>query len=539
MSDFSTPKSIWKKKICNEIWSCISCFFFPFSSLCFVSLIVRFQSRRFAFENDFIFFILFSIAVFLWFWVLIDSVTPRYQRAVLDLIVDFVYRFRSSESGFNPALSTNSTGICCSKNKQKKRKPKKPIIPSFILSPRNNEIAALRTTIKEEVLSDDNADFEAKKLKFHEKSSKRKKNSSSTSRSLKMLCKMEQSTSVNYRPSSRENRLKRRDSRDRSYSKRRKVRESSSESNRSSHRSRSISRDRSPSRSESYRSESRDSRSRSRTRSHSRSTDSYGSSSSGSSSYSSDSDRRSYSRDRCRSSRESDDSRANRRERRKCSPGCRCTKYCRRSDSNERKAKRSPTPTRPRASNNNSMSKSTNQITSSVFDATKRRNESLIATPKKIAVKPKPAVKLHSIIASDSDAEDEKFERNYEDMLTFETTEDERREQRLLKALSDIAAKAKQKIQSIINETEVGAMTSDKLARNQHENSTGKSTANIRELKDAETPRCSSDSFAEDQRSRKRSNDNSSDNSPKLKHLSRRSRQADDEERQNKGKKPP
>lgn len=65
----------------------------------------------------------------------------------------------------------------------------------------------------------------------------------------------------------------------------------------------------------------------------------------------------------------------------------------------------------------------------------------------KYLIQSKPIVKLHS--SPESDSGDEKFDREYEELLTFETIEDERREQRLLKALSDIAAKAKQKIQSI------------------------------------------------------------------------------------------
>lgn len=69
-----------------------------------------------------------------------------------------------------------------------------------------------------------------------------------------------------------------------------------------------------------------------------------------------------------------------------------------------------------------------------------------------VLLKQHPIVKLHSSPATGSDTEneiDDKFDRKYEELLTFETNEDERREQRLLKALSDIAAKAKQKIQSI------------------------------------------------------------------------------------------
>lgn len=67
-----------------------------------------------------------------------------------------------------------------------------------------------------------------------------------------------------------------------------------------------------------------------------------------------------------------------------------------------------------------------------------------------------PIVKLQCSpgTGSDSDNEiDERFDKKYEELLTFETNEDERREQRLLKALSDIAAKAKQKIQSISDPT--------------------------------------------------------------------------------------
>lgn len=71
-------------------------------------------------------------------------------------------------------------------------------------------------------------------------------------------------------------------------------------------------------------------------------------------------------------------------------------------------------------------------------------------------LKQQPIVKLHSSPITESDTEnevDDKFDRKYEELLTFETNEDERREQRLLKALSDIAAKAKQKIQSITTDS--------------------------------------------------------------------------------------
>lgn len=55
--------------------------------------------------------------------------------------------------------------------------------------------------------------------------------------------------------------------------------------------------------------------------------------------------------------------------------------------------------------------------------------------------------------------------------MTFETNEDERREQRLLKALSEIAAKAKQKIQSITNSNETKTVHAD---RNHNERSPAK-----------------------------------------------------------------
>lgn len=86
-----------------------------------------------------------------------------------------------------------------------------------------------------------------------------------------------------------------------------------------------------------------------------------------------------------------------------------------------------------------------------------------------VLLKPQPIVKLHSSPVTGSDTEneiDDKFDRKYEELLTFETNEDERREQRLLKALSDIAAKAKQKIQSI---TESGVPNNVHADRNHNE----------------------------------------------------------------------
>lgn len=84
-------------------------------------------------------------------------------------------------------------------------------------------------------------------------------------------------------------------------------------------------------------------------------------------------------------------------------------------------------------------------------------------------------MKLHSSPFTGSDTEnevDDKFDRKYEELLTFETNEDERREQRLLKALSDIAAKAKQKIQSI---TDSNVTKIEHADRNHNERSAPKS----------------------------------------------------------------
>lgn len=86
-------------------------------------------------------------------------------------------------------------------------------------------------------------------------------------------------------------------------------------------------------------------------------------------------------------------------------------------------------------------------------------------------LKQQPIVKLHSSPVTGSDTEtevDDKFDRKYEELLTFETNEDERREQRLLKALSDIAAKAKQKIQSI---TDPNVAKIEQADRNHNERS--------------------------------------------------------------------
>lgn len=94
-----------------------------------------------------------------------------------------------------------------------------------------------------------------------------------------------------------------------------------------------------------------------------------------------------------------------------------------------------------------------------------------------VLLKQQPIVKLHSSPVTGSDTEnevDDKFDRKYEELLTFETNEDERREQRLLKALSDIAAKAKQKIQSITEPNMAKDVPADRNHNNNNERSAPK-----------------------------------------------------------------
>lgn len=97
--------------------------------------------------------------------------------------------------------------------------------------------------------------------------------------------------------------------------------------------------------------------------------------------------------------------------------------------------------------------KKTNEMAEFVqFEIGSTSKKKPISISSGVLLKQQPIVKLHSSPVTGSDTEnevDDKFDRKYEELLTFETNEDERREQRLLKALSDIAAKAKQKIQSI------------------------------------------------------------------------------------------
>lgn len=119
-------------------------------------------------------------------------------------------------------------------------------------------------------------------------------------------------------------------------------------------------------------------------------------------------------------------------------------------------------------------------------------------------MKQQPIVKLHSSPATGSDTEnevDDKFDRKYEELLTFETNEDERREQRLLKALSDIAAKAKQKIQSITDSNVAKTVHADrnhnerpvpKSARSSVKNSAKKASVERRSERNSEE-KCEND----------------------------------------------
>lgn len=136
-----------------------------------------------------------------------------------------------------------------------------------------------------------------------------------------------------------------------------------------------------------------------------------------------------------------------------------------------------------------------------------------------ILLKQQPIVKLHSSPATESDTEneiDDKFDRKYEELLTFETNEDERREQRLLKALSDIAAKAKQKIQSI---------TDSNVAKNVHadRNHNDRSTTNTNKMAKQSVKKTTHESRAERRTERQTSEDrNDNDNSPKDKQSTKR-----------------
>lgn len=113
-----------------------------------------------------------------------------------------------------------------------------------------------------------------------------------------------------------------------------------------------------------------------------------------------------------------------------------------------------------------------------------------------------PIVKLHSSPGTDSDSDneiDDRFDKKYEELLTFETNEDERREQRLLKALSDIAAKAKQKIQSIADSNIAKNLHQDRNHNTQATTKIVKSTKdNMKKSNDAHDERHSDKQSSED-----------------------------------------
>lgn len=293
----------------------------------------------------------------------------------------------------------------------------------------------------------------------------------------------------------------------------RSSRSRSSDSDRYSRR-RSSSRESTPRRSRSRRSESR-SRSRSR---HSRDTRSYGSTTSTSSS---DSDRRS-SNSRYREHRGAGDSkrsidyhvdtnsRGSQSKRRSKSPAAAC----------DRKAFNYQNSIMSALQRNNARIEKPPTMTVKRFTGAPFVGNQGPETSKKYAIKPPPIVKLHSEPGTDSD-DDGKIEREYEELLTFETNEDERREQRLLKVLSDIAAKAKQKIQSITSES--NCVNSVPPTVNNIHHDVCVKTTNAKPYRNI--IRTASNDKSNDRRSTSYHND---DYSPKSKHLSRRSRKDDD-----------
>lgn len=139
-----------------------------------------------------------------------------------------------------------------------------------------------------------------------------------------------------------------------------------------------------------------------------------------------------------------------------------------------------------------------------------------------ILLKQQPIVKLQSSPGSGSDSDneiDDRFDKKYEELLTFETHEDERREQRLLKALSDIAAKAKQKIQSITDTT----VTKTIADKNHNDQRTVPKTIPTKTFKDI--TRRSNETRDEPYSDHHVSEDEADDYSPRnKKHSSRRSR---------------
>ncbi|XP_055312411.1 myb-like protein A [Sitodiplosis mosellana] len=263
-------------------------------------------------------------------------------------------------------------------------------------------------------------------------------------------------------------------SRDRKCSKKRKKRQRSY-SRESRSRTRSYSRSRSSS--------------RSRTRSRSRS---YRRRSSRSRSSNSEYESRRYSQERKKKSHSKNRDvfrRSSKRdERSSCGCSCNCTNFCKKSASkHSTSAIKSKSP-----SNDNAFSSKQSNVSPSDSKSNKRSTTSTAdangSTSKKkpvpissgVLLKQQPIVKLHSSPATGSDTEnevDDKFDRKYEELLTFETNEDERREQRLLKALSDIAAKAKQKIQSISESNVTKSVHAD---RNHNDRSASKPIKTIK-----------------------------------------------------------
>lgn len=264
-----------------------------------------------------------------------------------------------------------------------------------------------------------------------------------------------------------------------------------------------------------HRSESRASRSRSRSR-HSRDTRSYGSTTSTSSS---DSDRRSNSR--YRDPRDAGDSKRNveyheansgsQSKYRSKSPAALCDRKAFNYQNSIMSASQRSNGPAERPPSSMPMKR---------FAGAPFMGNRGPETSKKYALKPQPIVKLHSEPGTDSD-DDGRIEREYEQLLTFETNEDERREQRLLKALSDIAAKAKQKIQSITNES--SNLNVPTMINSIHHDNVCPKTPNAKPFRNNIRP--TSQDKSNDRRSTSYHND---DYSPKSKHSSRRSRKDDD-----------
>ncbi|XP_031633225.1 uncharacterized protein DDB_G0287625-like [Contarinia nasturtii] len=214
------------------------------------------------------------------------------------------------------------------------------------------------------------------------------------------------------------------------------------------------------------------SRSRSSSRSKSRSTSrSHRRRSSRSRSSSFDENARRYSQERKKKSHSKNRDvfrRSSKRDDRNCGCSCNCVNYCKKSSKQHMSKNNSKSPTNDCAfsSKQSNISPSDSKNNKRLTTTTSSDNANGSSTSKKkpitmssgVLLKQQPIVKLHASPATGSDTEneiDDKFDRKYEELLTFETNEDERREQRLLKALSDIAAKAKQKIQSISSDSSV------------------------------------------------------------------------------------